>query len=464
MLFSGIPFLYWFLPCMMLCAFVIRGKSKNLILLLFSLFFYAWGESVYIVLMMASILLGYIEGLFIARIEPGKKRKIILFLSCAVHVCLLAYFKYAGFLTENLHALGMPIKVLKIALPIGISFYTFQILGYLVDVYRGICKPQKDIIAFGAYISMFPQLIAGPIVRYTDIEKELVNRQVDVSDVSAGIRRFVLGLGKKVLLANALGEFCMLYKTSTDVSVLYTWLYAGVYALHVYYDFSGYSDMAIGLGRILGFHFMENFNYPFISKTIAEFWRRWHISLGSWFRDYVYIPLGGNRVSFLRWIFNILVVWSLTGLWHGAAWNFVVWGLLFAICLVIEKVCLGKWFANHPLCGHVYTFVVLAVSFVIFDASSISEAWTRIMIMFTGNGMPLFTKETGYYLQSFAVTIIMACIGAGPWLKQNIDKWHKKKIGKILLVLEPIILLGILVLATSCLVHDSYNPFLYFRF
>ena len=464
MLFSGIPFLYWFLPCMLVCAFFVRGRNRNLVLLLFSLFFYAWGEPVYIVLMLASILLGYIEGLFIAH-TTEKKRKMALALSCAVHICLLGYFKYAGFLTAQLHAFGLPVKILKVALPIGISFYTFQILGYLVDVYRGTCRPQHDIVAFGAYISMFPQLIAGPIVRYSDIEKDLTNRTVQLSDVSLGYRRFIIGLAKKVLLANALGEFCMVYKTAAEPSILYTWAYAVVYALHVYYDFSGYSDMAIGLGRILGFKFMENFNYPFISHSIAEFWRRWHISLGSWFRDYVYIPMGGNRVPFGRWIFNIFVVWSLTGLWHGAAWNFVIWGLLFAVCLVIEKLFFGKYVDAHPVLGYLYTFVILAVSFVVFDAGSLAEAGSRITVMFTGGGYPLLSKETMYYIKSYGITILLALIGTGPWIKDLVLRWKENdKTAGIIRVLEPIVWIVLLIMVTSCLINDSYNPFLYFRF
>ena len=339
MLFSSIPFLYYFLPGVLILYFLVPRKAKNTVLLIGSLCFYGWGEPKYLILMVASIIIGYFAGLLIEATKEIKKKKLLLFISVIINILFLGFFKYSDFFIENFNAVtGLSINLLKIALPIGISFYTFQILSYVADVYRGTVPAQKDIIKLATYISMFPQLIAGPIVRYSDIVCSLDERNLNFEAIAYGIRRFITGLAKKVLIANALGEFCSVFKASDDKAIAFYWVYAVCFALQVYFDFSGYSDMAIGLGKILGFEFMENFNYPFISKSVTEFWRRWHISLGSWFRDYVYIPLGGNRVKKSRWIFNILVVWFLTGFWHGAAWNFIIWGLYFVVFLVLEKI------------------------------------------------------------------------------------------------------------------------------
>ena len=338
MLFSSIPFLYYFLPAVLILYYIAPKKLKNTVILLSSLFFYAWGEPKYVILMVVSIAIGYILGLLIEKYRGKKASKVFLALSVLFSIGALGYFKYADFFINNFNAVtGLSVPLLRIALPIGISFYTFQLLSYTIDVYRGDTPARKNPITLAAYISLFPQLIAGPIVRYSDVALQLENRTHTFAKASDGIRRFILGLSKKILIANALGELCDIFRASDDKSVAFFWLYAVSFTLHIYFDFSGYSDMAIGLGKIMGFDFMENFNYPYISKSVTEFWRRWHMSLGSWFRDYVYIPLGGNRVSKPRQFFNILVVWLLTGFWHGAEWNFPVWGLYFAVLLLIEK-------------------------------------------------------------------------------------------------------------------------------
>ena len=344
MLFSSIPFLFYFLPCVFVLYFLVPMRWKNTMLLLASLFFYAWGEPKFVVFMLASIVQGYVLARLVEKYRADRRRaKLFLTLSLVFSLGLLGYCKYADFFLSGFNALtGLHIPLLRVALPIGISFYTFQILSYVVDVYRGDVKAQRNFIDLAAYVAMFPQLIAGPIVRYSDIASQLEHRTHSLADVAAGARRFVLGLGKKVLLANVFFELITAFKASSDRSVLFYWLYAAACVLNIYFDFSGYSDMAIGLGRIFGFRYLENFDYPYISASITEFWRRWHMSLGSWFRDYVYIPLGGNRVSKTKCLRNILVVWLLTGLWHGAAWNFVLWGLFFAVFLTAEKLWYGR--------------------------------------------------------------------------------------------------------------------------
>ena len=342
MLFSSIPFLFWFLPGVLILYAAAPGSLKNTVLLLSSLFFYGWGEPRYVIWMMLAILMAYIFGLLIERYQSVPKlSRLFLALSVSSSLLMLGYFKYADFFIRNVNAVtGCSISLLNITLPIGISFYTFQILSYTVDVYRQDVKAQRNLIDLATYVALFPQLIAGPIIRYSDIAEQLKGRIHTMGKTVQGIRRFILGLGKKILIANLLGELCSIFRASDDKSVLFFWLYAVAYTLHVYFDFSGYSDMAIGLGKLFGFDFLENFNYPFISKSITEFWRRWHMSLGTWFRDYVYIPLGGSCVSLPRHLFNIFLVWMLTGFWHGAAWNFVIWGLYFALLLILEKIWL----------------------------------------------------------------------------------------------------------------------------
>ena len=466
MLFSSIPFLYYFLPSVLILYFIVPKKFKNMVLMLSSLVFYGWGEPKYVFLMIASIVIGYFSGILIEVFSQKKASKIFLGISVAVNLGFLAYFKYADFFIENFNAVtGLSVSLLRIALPIGISFYTFQILSYTIDVYRKDVSAQKNIINLACYITMFPQLIAGPIVRYSDIAVQLEERNHSFEKFSRGMRRFVLGIGKKILIANTLGELCDIFKASDDKSVLFYWLYAVAFGLHVYFDFSGYSDMAIGLGRIFGFSFSENFNYPYISRSATEFWRRWHMSLGTWFRDYVYIPLGGNRVSKPKWFFNIFAVWFLTGFWHGAAWNFIIWGLFFAVLLIVEKLLLLKYLDKSKVLSRIYTLVAVGISFVIFNATDMKEAFSYIGGMFGAGDLPLVSTEFFYYLKSFAVTLVIGIIGATPIVKNTVEKiFENSKISKFIWVLEPVGLVILLAVMTAYLVDGSFNPFLYFRF
>lgn len=466
MLFSSITFLYYFLPAVLILYFISPKKLKNSVLLLSSLFFYAWGEPMYVVLMIVSILSGYVFGLLIEKSRENKSLRLTFcFVSVAISLSFLLFFKYADFFIENFgRVTGLPVTLLNIALPIGISFYTFQIISYTVDVYRG--EPaQKNIISLGAYIAMFPQLIAGPIVRYSDVARQLSDRTHSFAKASYGIRRFMLGLSKKILIANQLGELCNIFRESDEKSVMFYWLYAVAFALHIYFDFSGYSDMAIGLGKIMGFDFLENFNYPFISKSVTEFWRRWHMSLGTWFRDYLYIPLGGNRVKTPRWIFNILVVWLATGFWHGAEWNFIVWGLMFAILLMAEKFFLKKILDKVKPLAHLYVAFVVLVSFVIFNANDMTMAISDLGGMFGAGGVPFVSAPFFYYLRDYALVLILAAVGSTPLLKTLMEKLCKKPVlSKVINVAEPVCLMVLLAVVTAYLVDGSFNPFLYFRF
>lgn len=484
MLFSSIPFLFYFLPAVILIYFIAGKRHRNTALLISSLIFYAWGEPKYVLLMMASIGAAYVFGLQIEGCHKAGRAglaKALTALSIAVSLAGLVYFKYTDFFIDSFNkAFGTEIPLLKIALPIGISFYTFQIISYTVDVYRENVSAQKNIIKLAAYISLFPQLIAGPIVRYSDIEKQLGSRSITLEKTADGMRRFMIGLSKKILIANQLGELCQTFKVSDDKSLLFFWLYAIAYCLHIYFDFSGYSDMAIGLGKIFGFELLENFNYPFISKSISEFWRRWHISLGSWFRDYVYIPLGGSRAGKAKQLFNIFLVWMLTGFWHGAAWNFIFWGLYFAVLLVIEKFFLEKLLSKAGVFSHIYLIVLIIISFVIFDARDMGSAMHYIGAMFGLGDYPLVSPEFNYYLRSYAVILIIAIIGATPLpklaYKKLISGMSREKQGDkaakasggilpaMATVIEPLLLCGALTLCTAFLVDGSFNPFLYFRF
>ena len=467
MVFSSIPFLYYFLPAVIAVYFLMPKCLKNAVLLVFSLGFYAWGEPRFVWFMLISIAQGYILGLLIEKFrEKQPLSRLFMVLSCAISLGLLIYCKYTDFFIENFNALtGLSVPVLGIVLPIGISFYTFQILSYTVDVYRGSVPAQKNPISLGAYVAMFPQLIAGPIVRYSDIAQQLNSRTHSIEKISAGTRRFIIGFAKKVLIANQLGELIELFKASGNKSVLFMWIYAVAYSVHIYFDFSGYSDMAIGLGRIFGFDFPENFNYPFISKSATEFWRRWHMTLGSWFRDYVYIPMGGNRVSKPRWLFNILVVWMLTGFWHGAAWTFIAWGLFFAILLMAEKLLYIKYLEKSKLPAHVYKILFVTVSFVLFDSASMPQALKNIGSLFGFGGLPLVSSDAVYNLRSYAVLLTIGIIGSTPLLKTLLEKLSKKPAAeKVLNILEPIALLILLAVCTGYLVDGSFNPFLYFRF
>ena len=458
MLFSGIPFLYYYLPGVVLLYFLMPKGMKNGFLLLASLFFYAWGEPRYAILMIATILVFY--GLGIAMERLPKFKKAFLILSVLAGVAVLGVFKYGDFALENWNRLtGMSLPLLRLALPIGISFYTFQCISYGVDVYRGHAVAQKNVISFGAYVALFPQLIAGPIVRYVDVARELENRQTDWEGAARGMFRFLVGLGKKVLLANPLGELTEVFRASGEKSLLFYWLYAIAFALHIYFDFSGYSDMAIGLGRIFGFHFPENFQYPYISAGVTEFWRRWHMTLGGWFRDYVYIPLGGNRVGKLRWVCNILVVWMLTGLWHGAAWNFVLWGLMFAVLLLAEKwLPIGKlprWIR------HIGVLLAIVVSFVIFNAADIRQAGEDLSGMFGLLSVPAVSTEAVYCLRSYGVLLLAAILGATPLVRSLALRLEERTAGA---VLRPVVAAVLLIVCTAYLVDGSFNPFLYFRF
>ena len=462
MLFSSIPFAFYFLPAVLALYFLVPFRFKNAVLLVFSLVFYGWGEPVYLILMTLSILLGWIFGLLIGKYRGTGKATLFITLSLVTSLGLLGWFKYADFAAENLNALGLNLPLPQVALPIGISFYTFQILSYTIDVYRGDVPSQKSLVNFGAYVSMFPQLIAGPIVRYSDVARQLEHREHSVEKASLGVRRFVIGLAKKVLIANQLGQLTELYRATKQPSVLFVWMYAVAFALQIYFDFSGYSDMAIGLGKICGFDLLENFNYPFISRSISEFWRRWHMSLGGWFRDYVYIPLGGNRVKPLRYVFNVLAVWALTGLWHGAAWNFVLWGLLFAFLLTVEKFLVGKWMARMPgWAVRVPVLVILLMSFVLFNAGSMAQAGADLAGMVGLGGLPFASAESLYYLRSYGLLLALAVLGATPLCKNLALRAEKSK---AFAFAEPLVLCALLLAVTAFLVGGSFNPFLYFRF
>lgn len=467
MLFSGIPFLYYFLPAVLILYLIAPKRLKNTVLLASSLAFYGWGEPRYLVWMLLAIILGYAFGLLIERFRKRPKlSKVFLVLSVSGSLLMLGVFKYADFFISNFNAVtGLSVGLLNIALPIGISFYTFQILSYTVDVYRGEVAAQKNLIDLAAYVALFPQLIAGPIVRYSDVAQQLKRRSHSFDKIALGLRRFIIGLSKKIILANQLGELCDAFRESQEKSVLFFWIYAVAYSLHIYFDFSGYSDMAIGLGKMFGFDFLENFNYPFISGSITEFWRRWHISLGSWFRDYVYIPLGGNRVGALRQIFNIFAVWMLTGFWHGAAWNFIAWGLYFALLLIAEKFWLLKYLKKSRVLGHIYVALLIIVSFAIFDASSLTQAFSNIGAMFGAGGYPVICAEALYYLRSFAVVLVIALIGSTPLPKRMVSRIEKTEAGgRAMTFAEPAVMVALLLICTAYLVDGSYNPFLYFRF
>ncbi len=459
MIFSSIPFLYYFLPAVLVVYFLAPRGWKNGVLLLFSLLFYGWGEPKLLLLMIVTILAFYLCGLRIGR--EGANQKGWLIASIVIGVGLLGLFKYADFFLDSFNAVtGLSLPLLKLALPVGISFYTFQCLSYTIDVYRGTVPTQKSLIAFGAYVSLFPQLIAGPIVRYADVAAELENRHHSWEEAFYGLRRFLVGLGKKVLLADQFALLIRLFRESDEKSVLFYWMYALAFLLNIYFDFSGYSDMAIGLGRIFGFHFMENFDYPYLAKSVTEFWRRWHMSLGRWFRDYVYIPMGGNRVGRGRWICNILTVWMLTGAWHGAAWNFVVWGLVFALLLMLEK-----WLPLvEKLPGvlrHGYVLLAVTLSFVLFNAESLSQAAGDFAGMFGLGGLPMTSKVTWYYLRSYGPLFLYGFLGVTPLVRKGALRLERTRAGDALSLGWMILLL---LVCTAYLVDGSFSPFLYFRF
>ena len=455
MIFSSIPFLYYFLPIVIMLYFVVPRNMANSVLLLASLFFYGYGEPKMLLVMVATIVFSWILGLKIPE-KPG-----LMWLSVIVSLGVLVWFKYMGFFVESFSdAFGVEVTFMNIALPAGISFYTFQTLSYTIDLYRGRIAPQKSLLDFATYVALFPQLIAGPIVVYSAVENQLdsMQRKTTWDGAYEGIHRFCIGLGKKVILANNLALFINDFQGLAEEqrSVVMYWAYAVAFAMQIYFDFSGYSDMAIGLGKIFGFTFPENFNYPFIAKNISEFWRRWHMTLGGWFREYVYIPLGGNRVSQGHWIFNIFMVWGLTGFWHGANWTFLAWGLYFGIFLLLEKFFIDKLLGKLPAAaGHIYTVIVVLFSMVLFNANNITEAFSYIGAMFGAAGSLPFINEIGkYYLGSYGILFAVCIIGCTPLLKKF--RWADK--------LEPAISIILLLIATAYLVDGSYNPFLYFRF
>ena len=459
MIFSSILFIYYFLPILLLVYFIIPNKYKNLVLLIFSLLFYFLGEPKYIIVLLSSCIINYYLS---KQFEKSKKRKLYLIISLIYNIGNLLVFKYTDFFISNINQiLNTKIPYLYIIMPIGISFFTFQALGYVIDVYNKKHKPAKNILDFMTYICLFPQLVAGPIVRYSDIEKELTDRTHSYDLFAEGIKRFIIGLSKKVLLANVLGEFSKALITET---VLSSWLKPIAYTLQIYFDFSGYSDMAIGLGLMFGFKFLENFNYPLIASSITDFWRRWHISLSSWFRDYVYIPLGGNRVSKPKWIRNIFAVWFLTGFWHGASWNFIIWGLYFGIILVIEKLFTGKYIAKTKVFKYIYSLLIIVISFLIFNSNNTKEIFNSLKNMFLLNNIELTNPETIYYLKSYLVLLVISIISATPLLKTIIIKLRNTKLNKLINILEPITYIVLLILSTAFLIDESFNPFLYFRF
>ena len=487
MLFSSITFLYYFLPIVLILYYVLPRNCKNMVLLISSLIFYAWGEPKYVILMIISIMLGYVAGMWM---QHGH-RKMVMSVSIVLCLSFLFYFKYANFFIGNINALtGQDIPLLKLVMPIGISFYTFQIVSYIMDVYYERIPVQKNVFHLATYITMFPQLIAGPIVRYSDINEQLEKRNITLENVSHGVHRFILGLSKKVLLANQLGELCSIFKDSQEKSVAFYWLYAVALILHYYFDFSGYSDMAIGMGKFFGFDFMENFNYPYMSKSITEFWRRWHISLGTWFRDYVYIPLGGNRKGEAAHIRNIFVVWLLTGFWHGAEWNFILWGLFFGVFLLIEKKWILHRMQSHRILSHVYVLFLVMVSFVVFDIPDMQELGRYLRDMFFMGDIPLISQECIYYFRSYFWILCIGIVGATDFpvklyekLKKYIqNKQYQEKQGKeqdtdeiplaksrnlsesLLIFGETAVQIVLLLLVTAYLVDGSFNPFLYFRF
>ncbi len=469
MIFSSVFFMFVFLPIVLLVYFLVPKRLKNLVIFLFSLVFYAWGEPVYIVLMLFSIVYNYVAGIEIAYHKKWKDErwtKITFWMAVGVNLGMLGFFKYYGFLLENLNAI-LPFKIpfRELPLPIGISFYTFQTLSYIIDVYRDKVNVQRNLISFGAYISMFPQLIAGPIVRYADVEEQLENRRISLAKFGDGVTWFLCGLGKKVLLANNIG---MAYDSiaalpAGSLSAATAWIGCAAYTFQIYFDFSGYSDMAIGLGKMFGFDFMRNFQYPYTSASITDFWRRWHISLGSWFREYVYIPLGGNRVDRRRHIRNILVVWMLTGLWHGAAWKFLVWGLYYGLLLLLEKYLLKNVLEHVPgFFKHIYTMFFVMIGWVIFASPDLAAGLSYLGAMF-GFGAGLWDATAVYYLSSYLILFILLILCSGPYPYKKFCAYcysaRKKRWGAAL-----VFYLLIFVLSTAYLVNATYNPFLYFRF
>ena len=467
MAFSSMTFLFGFLPAVLVCYFLLPTRcrrGRNMVLLLFSLAFYAWGGVRLLPALLASCVLNWAGALLAA---PGKRhRKAAYGCTLALNVTMLGYFKYTGFLVTNLNALGADLTVPAIALPAGISFFTFQAIAYLTDVYRGTIPAERSLGRVTLFMAFFPQLLQGPILRYGEFAPALTDRRETVSDAADGAVRFCFGLGKKVLLADALGQIANgAFAAGGRLTVSLAWLGAVAYTLQLYFDFSGYTDMAIGLGRVFGFSLPENFDYPYVSKSASEFWRRWHRTLSFWFRDYVYIPLGGSRCSVPRQLLNLLAVWLLTGLWHGAAWTFILWGLFFAVFLTAEKLWYGEALAQTRFLKHLYVLLLIAVSFVIFDAASVSDAFRTIGSLFGLGGLPRSDVLARYYFDSYSGVFLVAIVGATPLPAKIVRQFSEDGPGKkIMSVVEPVVLLALLAIVTAYLVDGSFNPFLYFRF
>lgn len=468
MLFSSIVFLFTFLPAVMILYYLLPVRFRNVILLLASLVFYAWGEPVYLFLMLLSILFNYFSGLDIARnLQDKRAAKRSLVFNLIINLAVLGFFKYEGFVLDTLNGiLPVHISYHALPLPIGISFYTFQILSYIIDVYRGNVKVQTNLPNFALYVTMFPQLIAGPIVQYADVDEQLASREVSWTKFGEGSMYFIRGLAKKVLLANTSGmiftEVSGLAKG--NIAVVTAWLGAFAYMFQIYFDFSGYSDMAIGLGKMFGFEFNMNFNYPYVSKSITEFWRRWHISLSSWFRDYVYIPLGGNRVSKIKHIRNLLIVWFLTGLWHGAAWNFVAWGLYYGVILIIEKYFLSPVLDRLPdIVRHIYSIVLVVIGWVLFFSSSFGQAADYIRVMFGAGAHGFADRESMYLLTSNLILWLILIFGSTPLVHFRYEHMLRSKKWNTTII-NSVVYAALFIVCIAYLVTETYNPFLYFRF
>ena len=470
MVFSEFPFLFYFLPVFFAVYFAVPKQARNAVLLIASLLFYFYGEKGYVLLLVFSSVTDYAVSLIIEKNRGRGSAKAALLFSIFANLTILGFFKYSGFIVENINAvLNTAFTVPHIHLPLGISFYTFQTMSYTIDVYRGNAKPQKSPLDFAAYVTMFPQLVAGPIVRYQDVSAQINNRRHSWEDFSSGATRFVVGLGKKVIIADSLGSLNAVAHAAESQSVLFYWLMIVSFMFQIYFDFSGYSDMAIGLGRIIGFRFLENFDYPFIAKSASEFWRRWHISMGTWFREYIYIPLGGSRVSKVKQIRNIAVVWLVTGIWHGAAWNYILFGLFFGVVLIAEKFFLLRFLKKFPaFVQHVYLMSLVIFSFVIFHIESVSgigDFFGGLVGFADGGRLPLLNAESVYYLRSFAVIFVIAAVGATPLPRYIVRKAGQGRISrKVINFATPVFVVGLLLIVTGYIVDNSFSPFLYFRF
>lgn len=468
MVFSSLTFIYVFLPIALISYFISTNKLKNLVLLASGLIFYSWGEPIYVIVMIISIIIDYTAGRLIAYYDYSNKlRTLFLIISLSMNIGLLSFFKYSNFFIENINIMfGTSIELPNIVLPIGISFYTFQSMSYTIDLYRRNIKVQKSIIKFSSFVTLFPQIVAGPIVRYSDIDSDIENPKISYSNFSDGILIFIIGLGKKVLLANSIGS---LWSTIKDmplytIPILTAWIGILAFTFQIYFDFSGYSDMSVGIGKMLGFSFPKNFDYPYMSKSISEFWRRWHMTLGGWFKSYIYISLGGNRKGKFRTILNLFIVWALTGFWHGASWNFVIWGLYFGIIIIVEKLFLSRILDKIPIfISWFYSFILIILGWVIFEFTDIDNIYIYIKSMFGFNNNSLFDNNSLYYLDSYLIIFII-CIFSSTNLFSKLYKKIYNKIPIVLDIINPVYILFIMIICTSYIVNQNYNPFLYFRF